>query len=413
MAAQRARLSGGRWHFQHGPIDIVIGAEGDAPAVDAAHEAAWLRFETVLAELVAELPALRSRVMGPCPLRGKIAQRMWWACRPHHAQFITPMAAVAGAVAQELIAAYALPGVQRAWVNNGGDIALHLAPGTQVRVGLYADLGRLRAAGCGSDIRTWNFPDTSLGLAAAEPAPSAPAASEYTPIGLSPTPFGLSLSKPLPRNTETPAKRSFDKLWTVGEPSALLRAGFDRLSPNGVGQSPFCVGQSPNGAGRPSNGAGERTGASLSDVHTDGHFDVHAADPVRGIATSGWRGRSLSLGIADSVTVLARTAAEADAAATVIANAVNVDDARIRRRPANEVRDDSDLGEIEVVVDVPPLPLEVVRHALQQGERRARELQLAGLIHAAVLVCQGQALRVEAAGAAARAPRIEVGSVFA
>jgi ApbE superfamily uncharacterized protein (UPF0280 family) len=54
--------------------------------------------------------------------------------------------------------------------------------------------------------------------------------------------------------------------------------------------------------------------------------------PVRGIATSGWRGRSFSLGIADSVTVLARTAAQADAAATVIANAVDADDVRIRRR---------------------------------------------------------------------------------
>ena len=41
--------------------------------------------------------------------------------------------------------------------------------------------------------------------------------------------------------------------------------------------------------------------------------------PVRGVATSGWRGRSHSLGIADSVTVLAATAAMADAAATVIA----------------------------------------------------------------------------------------------
>ena len=297
MAAKRARLSAGRWHFQHGPIDIVIGAEGDAAAVDAAHEAAWRRFETVLGELVAELPALRSRLMGPCPLRGKIAQRMWWACHPHHARFITPMAAVAGAVAQELIAAYARPGVQRAWVNNGGDIALHLAPGTQVRVGLFADLARF-------------------------------------------------------------------------DPTAAA-------------------------------------------VRTDGHFDVHAADPVRGIATSGWRGRSLSLGIADSVTVLARTAAEADAAATVVANAVNVDDARICRRPANAVRDDSDLGEIEVVVDVPPLPAEVVRHALQQGERRGRELQRAGLIHAAVLVCQQQARHVEPLSALHLAVRSEVGSVFA
>ena len=41
----------------------------------------------------------------------------------------------------------------------------------------------------------------------------------------------------------------------------------------------------------------------------DGDFAVDASLPVRGVATSGWRGRSHSLGIADSVTVLARTAA--------------------------------------------------------------------------------------------------------
>ena len=76
MQAQRALLDGGRWHFQHGPIDIVIGAEGDAAVLAAAHEAAWRRFQTVLPELVAELPALRMPVRGPCPLQGVIARRM-------------------------------------------------------------------------------------------------------------------------------------------------------------------------------------------------------------------------------------------------------------------------------------------------------------------------------------------------
>jgi hypothetical protein len=33
MAGSALRLPGGRWHFQHGPIDIVIGADGDAAAV--------------------------------------------------------------------------------------------------------------------------------------------------------------------------------------------------------------------------------------------------------------------------------------------------------------------------------------------------------------------------------------------
>jgi hypothetical protein len=296
IPAQRAPLPDGRWHFQHGPIDIVIGADGDARAVEAAHSSAWRRFETVLEELVAELPALRRAVMGPCPLRGGIARRMWWACRPHHASFITPMAAVAGAVAEELIASYEREGVERAWVNNGGDIALHLAPGASLRIGLFADLARLDAH------------------------------------------------------------------------------------------------------------------QVLEGVNTDGQFDVTHAMPVRGVATSGWRGRSFSLGIADSVTALARRAAEADAAATMIANAVNADDARIVRRPARELKDDSDLDEILVTVDVPPLPDGVVRQALARGVRRAHELRTRGLIVSAALVCQGQA-RV----ADANAPQAEreLGSVFA
>ena len=34
MQAQRARLPDGRWHLQHGPIDLVIGAEGEPDAVE-------------------------------------------------------------------------------------------------------------------------------------------------------------------------------------------------------------------------------------------------------------------------------------------------------------------------------------------------------------------------------------------
>ncbi len=296
MQAQRAPLPDARWHFQHGPIDIVIGAEGCSDALAAAHNAAWARFETVLPELVAELRALRLPVRGPCALQGAIARRMWLACHPFHTQFITPMAAVAGAVAQELITAYERDGIRRAWVNNGGDIALHLAPGASVKVGLLADLARF------------------------DPA--------------------------------------------EGEP------------------------------------------------HLDAGFELCAAMPVRGIATSGWRGRSFSLGIADSVTVFARTAAMADAAATVIANAVNIDDRRIARRPANELKDDTDLGDTLVTVNVPPLPAELVRRALQAGRRRALELQRAGLIHSAVLVCQHRFIGVEAEAPIAAAA-VELGSVFA
>jgi len=272
MQAQRVPLTDGRWHFQHGPIDLVIGADGDAAVLAGAHDAAWQRFETVLTELVAELPLLRRPVRGPCPLQGLVARRMWWACHPFHSVYITPMAAVAGAVAQEVIAAYARAGVQRAWVNNGGDIALHLADGASVNVGVVAD---------------------------------------------------------------------------------------------------------------------------VTEAGVDGSFTVHACMPVRGIATSGWRGRSFSLGIADSVTVLAKTAAMADAAATIIANAVDTTDPHIVRRAANEMKDDSDLGDILVTVDVPALPADAVHAALERGRIRARDLQRDGLIHSALLTCQQQAARLD------------------
>ncbi len=61
-AAQRRPLPGNRWHFQHGPIDCVIGADGDADAVAQALGDAWTRFQGVLRELVAELPLLRANL---------------------------------------------------------------------------------------------------------------------------------------------------------------------------------------------------------------------------------------------------------------------------------------------------------------------------------------------------------------
>ena len=125
------------------------------------------------------------------------------------------------------------------------------------------------------------------------------------------------------------------------------------------------------------------------EAHTlDGDFPVTCEMPVRGIATSGWRGRSFSLGIADSVTVLARTAAGADAAATMIANSVNVEDPAILRRPACELKDDTDLGDRLVTVAVGPLSKDRVRRALDAGMVTARELTQRGLIHGAVLWLQ-------------------------
>ena len=276
--AMRAQLGDGRWHFQHGPIDCILFAEGESGAAAECIDRAWLRFRGVLDELVAELPLLRTDLSSPSGAavepHGPIARRMVAACRAHAAngRFITAMAAVAGSVAEALIAALADPRLRRAYVNNGGDIALHLSPGASFDIGVFTDPAR--------------------GLA------------------------GLPL---------------------------------------------------------------------------DGRFAIDAESPIRGIATSGWRGRSFSLGIADSVTVLAAGASAADAAATVIGNAVDVADPRIVRRPANQVRDDSDLGDRLVTCALPPLPAALVEQALANGQAAAgREIE-AGRIVAALLCLQGRA----------------------
>jgi uncharacterized protein len=117
---------------------------------------------------------------------------------------------------------------------------------------------------------------------------------------------------------------------------------------------------------------------------------VHAADPVRGIATSGWRGRSFSLGIADAVTVLARTAAMADAAATMIANAVDLHHPGIGRRPAREVQCESDLGARLVTVAVPSLSAAERALALDAGLSAAKGFEGRGLIAGAALFLQGE-----------------------
>lgn len=270
MQPIRKRLDDGRWHFHYGPIDLVISIDGELDATDRALTACWQRFAEILPELVAELSLLRQPLKQVSWMSSPVARRMVRASWPHRSQFITPMAAVAGAVADELIGFFAAePAIRRASINNGGDIALHLQPGQRYTIGLVTDIASL----------------------AAEP---------------------------------------------------------------------------------------------------QGHFEVDASMPVRGVATSGWRGRSMSLGIADSVTVLAQSAAMADAAATMIANAVNAQHEAIQRAPASTLKDDTDLGDLLVTTQVGPLPAVVIQQALDDGAKYAQYLLGEGLIFAAALTLQGQ-----------------------
>jgi ApbE superfamily uncharacterized protein (UPF0280 family) len=130
-----------------------------------------------------------------------------------------------------------------------------------------------------------------------------------------------------------------------------------------------------------------------------------ADDPIRGIATSGRHGRSFSLGIADAVTVLAKTASQADAAATVIANAVDLPGhPAVLRMPANELQPDSDLGDRLVTRDVGALTEHEIEAALEAGHQCARQLLAAGLIEGAALRLLGETVVVGARGVAAPHP---------
>jgi ApbE superfamily uncharacterized protein (UPF0280 family) len=259
---------GKRLHLQDGPIDLIVGADGDPAHVARAFDVAQIRFSTILDELCSELFLLRqsTNVMPD----GQVAARMWRATADlARTTFLTPMAAVAGSVAEEVLyAMVTVSDLERAHVNNGGDIAIHLGPWTDYDIGLV------------------DRPDN---------------------------------------------------------PSLFSKA----------------------------------------------HIDW--TDAVRGIATSGWRGRSFSLGIADAVTVLSVTAGVADAAATLIANAVDLPGhPAILRVPANEIQPDNDLGGRLVTRGVGELTPNEIAEALDRGVAFAKGLVANGTIIACAIHLAGE-----------------------
>src|SRR5215469_6097705 len=108
MRAQVNMLSDGRrLHLQDGPIDLIVEAFGRRDEIAAAYDAAISRFRTVLDEVCSELSLLRAPAAPHMRMpNGTTAKRMAMAVA-HYAErtFVTPMAAVAGAVAEEILEA--------------------------------------------------------------------------------------------------------------------------------------------------------------------------------------------------------------------------------------------------------------------------------------------------------------------
>jgi ApbE superfamily uncharacterized protein (UPF0280 family) len=112
------------------------------------------------------------------------------------------------------------------------------------------------------------------------------------------------------------------------------------------------------------------------------------------------------------VTVLARTASEADAAATIIANAVDLPrHPAVVRAPAHHLQPDSDLGARLVTRDVGELSDNEIGKALDAGAACARELLAAGLIEGAALRLLGETIVVGTRIGATRLPPIHGGAI--
>ncbi len=110
---------------------------------------------------------------------------------------------------------------------------------------------------------------------------------------------------------------------------------------------------------------------------------------IGGVCTSGLGGRSFTRGIAEATVVVARTAAVADACATVVANAVTCDDPGIERCLAAELDPDTDIPDLPITRRVGQLPVAARKVALRAGTHEARRLRAHGLIIGAVLGVDG------------------------
>ncbi len=262
-------LPDGRLRVEQGPVSLVAEArwpDGPRPRVLVA---AGRRALEVLEELAGVRPLLgvdARRIRNPAVLP-PVARAMWEAARRFPDRYVTPLVAVAGAVADAVADFLWERGARRVVVTNGGDVALRLAPGQRVRIGVW---GR------------------------------------------------------------------------IGDPAPAVR------------------------------------------------FRVAAEEGVGGVATSGFGGRSLTLGVADAVTVVAGTAALADACATLVANAVDVDSPAVERAPAERVVPDTDLRGLRVTVRVGSLTGAEIEEALDRGAAEALRMVERGLVRGALLHLRGR-----------------------
>lgn len=261
-------LAPGKVMVDYGPVSMVIeaGREG-RPMTGAALKGA----ETAVRQLEMLTGSLdRARVLARQALVDRanpaVLNRMIEVTRATGEPDITPMAAVAGAFAEQVLETAARHGATRVIVNNGGDIAFRIEPGTSLKVGIVTDLAS--------------------------------------------------------------------------------------------GHITHCI-------------------------------DLKEEYGLGGVATSGFGGRSFTKGIASAVVVVAQAAAQADACATMVANAVNVDHPGIKRKPAEMLDPLTDIKGQLVTEKLGSIDQTAIQTAIKSGREKFFQYRKKGLLFGAVIAVQG------------------------
>lgn len=256
---------------QHGPLSLRIRARSDGStdtvaAEEAAKAALGALEELAPQRLMLATPAWRLR---PSPGWSRVLRLMVDAAVQTGDHTLTPMAAVAGSIAQVALEAGARVGVGTMIVENGGDIALMVAPGDSVRIGVAESIERRR-----------------------------------------------------PTHVVT----------------------------------------------------------------------IDSSSGIGGICTSGLGGRSFTQGVAEAAVAVSRTAALADACATVLGNATNVTHPAVEQRRARDLDPTTDIPDLLVTTRVGSLPHDVVSRSLEQAASAGRLLLAGGALQGAIVRVCGRAV---------------------
>lgn len=134
-------LDDGRVFVDYGPASMVITARRGEETLSELARSAFPRIRDHLAEIAGQLPRLR-QYPGDADFSGLegLPRVMAEAVLATGEPTLTPMAAVAGTMADAVADWLFAQGADLVLVNNGGDIALRLGPGRQVRMGILPDL---------------------------------------------------------------------------------------------------------------------------------------------------------------------------------------------------------------------------------------------------------------------------------